>query len=131
MKFSQNQSLETPEINITPLVDIVFLLLIFFMVSSRFTDETSLRVNLPESGSGKTLNETVNTILSITANGKMFLGNHAVKKSELSTELARLKEQPLIIKADEGVAHGQVVEALDMAKSAGISKASIATNQSR
>jgi len=131
MKFSSGESLEVPEINITPLVDIVFLLLIFFMVSSRFTDETSLKVNLPESGAGESRSQTVNTVLSINVSGEMAIGKKTISRSALISELKKVKNQPLIIKADEGVSHGRVVEALDLAKSAGISKASIATDQAR
>jgi biopolymer transport protein ExbD len=122
----------TPEVNITSLIDVVLLLLIFFMISTTFVTQPGIRVNLPKASSKvKNVSQERNTII-ITAENTIFINREEVSNfEELRSLLVDLKkEQPgdlIIVKADEVVAHGIVVRVMDIAKTAGFSRIAIAT----
>lgn len=122
----------TPGVNITSLIDVVLLLLIFFMISTTFVTQPGIRVNLPKASSKvKNVSQERNTII-ITAENTIFINREEVSNfEELRSLLVDLKkEQPgdlIIVKADEAVAHGIVVRVMDIAKTAGFSRIAIAT----
>lgn len=125
---------EDPEVNLTPLIDVVFLLLIFFMVSTTFTRETELKVQLPEAG-GEAVEQPADAVeVVVSADGRYFVNERAVVNSELAT-LRRAIEKaaggrrdvPLVIRADARAEHQAVVRAMDAAGRAGFERLSIAT----
>lgn len=125
---------DEPEINLTPLIDIVFLMLIFFMVSTTFLREAELQIALPEASEEPS--EAVIKPLELTINeqGKVFLDGQALVNNQTATmrrALADAKadrdEVPLIIRADAAAEHQLVVSALDAAGQAGLNRVSIAT----
>lgn len=135
MKFATPVA-EEVSINLTPLIDIVFLLLIFFMISTTFQRETELEIALPEaSAKAQALGVVSAAVLEIDSNGLYRLGTRADGKSSemISVNPARLSETlrgistkhgttTLIIKADAKTSHQAVVRALDAAQKAGLKK---------
>lgn len=133
MKFVRANR-EEPEITLTPLIDIVFLMLIFFMVSTTFMRESSIDIALPEASEQPTRQATGPMVLSINARGAFFLDGRALVNSQRDTvrralEQARAadSERPLLIQADAEARHQSLVTAMDAAGLAGISRISIAT----
>ena len=137
MKFSRRGRHEAT-VELTPLIDVVFLLLIFFMVSTTFIRETQLKIDLPEAAGE--LQEIEEEIIEITVDR---LGDYAVNErllvnNELHT-LVRALEQVLetegsagsrlIITADANAAHQSVVRAMDAAGKVGLTRISITTQQ--
>ena len=135
MKF-QRRITQDLEINLTPLIDVVFLLLIFFMVSTTFTRENRLAVNLPEAD-GEPGEETARTIeISVRQGGAYAIDGRTLVNSELSTLMQGLEEVALgdrdvalILIADAEASHQSVVTAMDAIGKSGFSRLSIATRQ--
>ncbi len=135
MKF-QRRIQEELQINLTPLIDVVFLLLIFFMVSTTFTHETRLSVNLPEAD-GAPVQESPRQIeISVSQNGTYAIDGRVLVNSELSTLMQGLEEVAegdrdvsLILIADADATHQAVVRAMDAIGQSGFSRLSIATRK--
>ncbi len=135
MKF-QRRITQDLEINLTPLIDVVFLLLIFFMVSTTFTRENRLAVNLPEAD-GEPVQEAARTIeISVSQGGAYAIDGRTLVNSELSTLMQGLEEVALgdrdvalILIADAEASHQSVVTAMDAIGKSGFSRLSIATRQ--
>ncbi|MBV1906251.1 MAG: biopolymer transporter ExbD [Pseudomonadales bacterium] len=121
-------------VDLTPLIDVVFLLLIFFMVSTTFIRETELKVDLPEAV-GKLQNVDEDLIeITISAAGEYSVNNRILVNSSLKTLMAAMKEvsggdteRRLIITADAGARHDAVVRVMDVAGRLGMSHLSITT----
>ena len=130
MLFKMNSKIGKSRIDITPLVDVVFQLIIFFMLSSTFIMQPGIRVDLPSTRSVKA-DKTTGISVVIRSDGRIFLEDQEIKKNQLKEALQKRKEkQPsdfLVIKADQRARHGIVVEVMAIAKEAGISKVAIAT----
>ena len=117
-------------INITSLIDVLFLLLIFFMVSSTFLEQPGMKLELPETKS-HAQEKIENLVLEITANEQMILNGKITISADLEQHikelLPTLEEKTLILKADKHVTHGKVVKVMDIAKLSGLEKIIIAT----
>ncbi len=119
-----------PKLDVTPMADMVFLLLIFFMLSSPIFMQTGIKIKLPKAvtAEGELGNKV---ILNISKEGKFTLNEKETNLDNLERELrilfATREEKVLILRADKDVPHGVVVEALDKAKLAGAEKLAIAT----
>ena len=122
-------------IDLTSMIDVLFVLVLFFMVTTTFSDVGAIDVNLPASSSKASKIEKKDLSVSLNADGQIFLEENNEKKSvsleALSGELVRLKQSgadlSLVLRADKKVDHGSVVSILDRAKEAGIEKIAIAT----
>lgn len=118
-------------IEITPLVDMVFLLLIFFMLSTTFIVTPGIKVNLPRSSAEKVTQEKKEVQVVITEDNKVFVDKMLVDEGELERRLVRVGQQDpqtlIIIKADAKALHGKVVEVMDIAKQSGLNRLAIAT----
>ncbi|MFT6915456.1 MAG: biopolymer transport protein ExbD [Motiliproteus sp.] len=133
MKFKRQRPAEL-DVNLTPLIDVVFLLLIFFMVSTTFTKETHLKINLPKA-SGEAVSEAALVIdISISADGSYSINDQRLVNGKLDTlkrailKAARNKEGlPVIITADAQAPHQAVVSAMDAAGQLGFVQLSIST----
>ncbi len=125
---------ESVEVNLTPLIDVVFLLLIFFMVSTTFDKHTRLKVSLPESDSAvKQQNDEV-IELTIDAKGRYYVNERELVNSSLETLSLALKKTaagnmqlPVVLRADARTPHHAVVTAMDAAAQSGLTRLSIAT----
>ncbi len=130
MRFRKKKEDES-QISIAPLIDIVFLLLIFFMVTSHYDIASGVRINLPKVA-GKILNpEDENRItLIVDKTAKVYLEGKVIDHKELKKRLEiEVKEKGLlhlILQADSDVRHGNVVRIMDLAKSVGVNSIIIA-----
>jgi len=119
-------------INLTPLIDVVFLLLIFFMVSSRFSELTQLSVNLPEGESGACFTD-MPLLLIVDASGQMRLNGEPVPSDAPGLKQAMLRQingnsdTPVTLSADAMTPHHYVVTALDVAAQLNLKQLTIAT----
>lgn len=135
MKF-RRQSREELNVNLTPLIDVVFLLLIFFMVSTTFTRETQLSVDLPEA-TGLARDEAEKQVeILIDEAGNYRVNGQALVDTNMRTLQAAVYKVsegdttlPLVISADAQSAHESVVRAMDAAGQMGFSRLSIASVQ--
>jgi biopolymer transport protein ExbD len=115
-------------INVTSLIDVMFLLLIFFMVSSTFKNQPAINLVLPRSA---TASETVDTpaILFLTAEGEVYLNDTLVDQETLATRLQDLHDESgedrMVLRADENANHGDVVELIDTIKQSGFTRVSL------
>jgi len=119
-----------PEINLAPLVDIVFLLVIFFMVTSTFiTPESGLPVDLPQAVSGTERPQGVPTV-DVKADGTVYWKGEAVSDEKLMTvlraALAGDQEGTVLLRADRKTPHGRVVQVMDIVRRAGAKRVAIA-----
>jgi len=124
---------EATLINLTSLIDVVFLLLIFFMVSTSFALIRGIKVDLPTTTTTQEKIEQ-NIVISITKEGKIYLGKTRVSKTELVKTLKRQigkKKSLVVINADKDTRHGMVVEVMDLAKQGGAGKLGILTTPKR
>ncbi|MCG2633635.1 MAG: biopolymer transporter ExbD [Gammaproteobacteria bacterium] len=121
--------------NLTPLIDVVFLLLIFFMVSSTFKQESELLLDLPKANDQPVeATERVPVEVAIEADGKVYVNQHEVTDDTLNTlknamELAAGEQvsPAVVIRADRMAPHGRVVMALEASRLLGYSQISFAT----
>lgn len=135
MKF-RRQRADDEGINLTPLIDVVFLLLIFFMVSTTFTKETHLSVDLPEAIGEKSSEATeqieilINSDGSYSVNGLVLVNNKvATLRSALEKTSEGNTHLPLVITADAKTPHQAVVQAMDVVGQLGFARLSITTRQ--
>ncbi len=133
MKFARRTRQEV-DVNLTPLIDVVFLLLIFFMVSTTFTRETHLSIDLPEAGSAadpvadQTLEVSITREGSYAINGVSLLNNSAAAlKAAIEESSEGDSSVPMVITADSATPHQAVVTALDVAGKLGFSQLRITT----
>lgn len=117
--------------NLTPLVDVVFLLLLFFMLTSHFVREEVIELNLPEAESGVEGEETLEVVL--TAAGEILLGERPVAMEELprqmAGELALRGDKTVRLRGDKSVSLELSVGVLDAARKAGATSVDIVTRQ--
>ncbi len=132
----RNRKREDVELNLTPLIDVVFLLLIFFMVSTTFQKESQLQVHLPEASQepSPVVEETLE--IAINTGGQYFLNGRELTNNRLETLRAAInklsrgkRDMLLIIRADALTPHQAVVTAMDAAAQLGMLKLTIATSQ--
>jgi biopolymer transport protein ExbD len=129
--FIQNRIEETKsqELDLAPLLDVVFILLIFFIVTTVFVKETGVEVDKPTAVSTKQLQKSV-VMIAITANREiMYAGTNVGIKGVRATLMQAIKTQakPLVIQADKMVPTDLLVQVIDQAKLAGVLSVSIAT----
>jgi biopolymer transport protein ExbD len=118
-----------PDINISPLIDVVFLLLIFFMVTTAFVEETGVEVQKPRATSAKQL-EKKSIFIAVTPDGQVVHGGQEVGIHGIRGLVRRLiknKPRPVILMTDEDSRAGLVVDVIDECKVAGAKTVSIAT----
>ena len=133
MKFSGRVRQEV-EVNLTPLIDVVFLLLIFFMVSTTFTKETHLSIDLPEANSQSIRAKDLQIEILITQEGGFWVNGVALinrKQRTLRSAIDKVSKGdiaiPMVITADSATPHQSVVTAMDVAGQLGFSRLSITT----
>lgn len=135
MEF-RRQVREEESINLTPLIDVVFLLLIFFMVSTTFTKETHLAVDLPEASAEAVTVVKKGIDIVVRQNGDYAINGKNIINSQANTlyraleiEAAGDNRQPLVITADAKASHQAVVRAMDVAGKLGFEQLRITTQE--
>ena len=117
-------------INITSLIDVLFLLLIFFMVSSTFLEKPGMKLDLPKSQQKEAVRMEGYTLF-ITTDKTLYLNEEQVTLNTLPQKLkaiaSEIEEDGIVLQADEKVPYGLVVETMDIIKQSGITKLIVAT----
>ena len=135
-----HRSAESVEINLTPLIDVVFLLLIFFMVTTTFDRNAKLKVQLPESSAKIERTTGDSVVLSIDVKGNYYVNDRQVINVQLKTLKMALskvigdrdrKNITVILRADGNTPHQSVVRAMDAVAQLNLTKLSIATVESK
>lgn len=126
----QRRHLKKARIEIIPMIDTIFFLLVFFMIATLSMSEYGgLPVNLPKAASGQQP-PTEGVSVTLSKDGRVFLNKQEVKREifldRMVEYLAKNLDLPVIINADHEVQHGEVVEIMDIARQAGVSKMAIA-----
>ncbi len=134
MKFKIRQR-EELEIGLTPLIDVVFILLIFFMVTTTFDRSSELRIELPDATAQEKPTQEQVLEIAIDAEGQFFVNQVRVISSSpkalylaISKVAGGNKEMPVVLKADAKTPHQYVVTAMDTIGRLGMTRLSIATN---
>jgi len=130
MKFKRNRR-EEPAPDITPMIDVVFLLLIFFMLSTTFIVQPGITISLPKSSAEEIKKQKEEIEVSISREGDFYLDGNKVDLEALKERFINAAEGSMesvvIINADEKASHGNVVAVMDIAKASGITKLAVAT----
>lgn len=136
MKF-RRRTREELELNLTPLIDVVFLLLIFFMVSTTFQKESEISLQLPKASDDPVEVPAEQFEIVVNAAGKFFINDTELVNTDIETLRQALfdltggqRDIPITIRADAQTPHQAVVTAMDAAAQLGLSRMSIATSHS-
>ena len=134
-RFSRSNSESTDEagIDMSPLLDCVFILLIFFIVTTTFVEETGVEVDKPQAASAVQLEKT-SILIALTEKGEVVYGGREIGVSGVQPLVKRMLQKedvPVIVQADRAAESGLLVRIIDEAKLGGATKVSIATRQSR
>jgi biopolymer transport protein ExbD len=136
MQFRRQRG-EEVHVNLTPLIDVVFLLLIFFMVSTTFQKESHISLNLPEAdGEAAVAAEKLQIEIVISAQGEYAVNNQALANKKIDTLRRAIKDMaagksdlPVIISADATAPHQSVITAMEAAGQLGFNRLSITTRK--
>jgi len=124
---------DDPMPNITPLVDILFLLIIFFTVTTTFATSGGIDISLPEAASQRSLEKVDKLYVVVNRQGQAHIEGERMSDRELSERFRELSDKDadalVVIEADRQTSHGRVVTVMDLAKTAGLKRLAIATEQ--
>lgn len=128
MRFKRHIELEKGRLDIAPLIDVVFLLLIFFMLTSGFISRQGIRVNLPSAATAKAL-PGEDLIVSINSKDQLIIEDKKISIKELGSKIesAAKDKNSIMIKADKKASLGRVVEVWDLCRDGGITNINIGT----
>ncbi len=130
MKFAKHYSITKGELNMAPLIDVIFQQLIFFMLTSSFIMQPGIRINLPRAETTESVREQ-EVFVSVSEKGVIFFRDNPVTPEQLASLLSRESSRSvgvvLILKGDRMSQHGDVVKVMDIARRSGINRIAIAT----
>ncbi len=135
MKFTSRNPEEEVSINLTPLIDVVFLLLIFFMVSTTFDTTSQLKINLPQASQTQSAESTRKVNLLIDAKGVFYVNSRELTNNNSATLKAALERTmidgklPIVIQSDAASPVQSLVTAMDVVGQLGLPQVSIATTR--
>jgi len=137
MKFTDDNN-PGPKLNMTSLIDVVFLLLIFFMVTTTFEKQAKLKIVLPEATEKVKTQAKEQLIISISDKGAIYINNNELVNSKYESIAASLnnllksdEKPPVILRADANAAHKYVVTVMDVLADLDFKSVSIATTPSK
>lgn len=125
--FAEKQSQRRVTLDMSPMMDIVFLLLIFFLVTSTFLPDSGMDLELPESTTA-TASEMASTIISVAEDGSVQLNGEAITVTALQQRVAALPEadrERITVRADARVDYGVIVRIIDALRNAGVTTLSL------
>jgi len=130
-RFRSQKKRRPPEINLTPMIDVVLQLVIFFVVTTTFISvESGAQVNLPSADFSR-IEEAKTITVTITENNSIYIDGALVDEKELAqVAVAEVRQNPqamVVIEADKNVLHGKVVRVMDILRKSGAEKMAIAT----
>ncbi|MBN1404492.1 MAG: biopolymer transporter ExbD [Opitutales bacterium] len=126
---------EKTDINISPMIDMVFILLIFFIVTTVFVEEQGIEADRPQPGANSQQDEENEPIkLRIASNGQIFCNDQEIQSASIRSkveELLRKADVPVIIDVEEGVVSGKMIMMIDESRNGGADKVLVNTAQKR
>ncbi len=128
-RLSDTETESEVQINLAPLIDCLFILLIFFITTTAFIEETGITVEKPETSTSLSLNKK-SILIAITADGRIYYGGKEIGLNGVGSIVRRLcadESLPVVIQADENVSHGIFSKVYSEAKSAGAKEVSFST----
>jgi biopolymer transport protein ExbD len=132
MRRKGSRTEDEAEINMTPMLDVVFIMLIFFIVTASFVKESGIDVNRPDASTA-TVKERGNILVAITANDQIWIDRRQVDVRAVRANIERLyAENPqgsVVIQADKNSKNGLLVQVMDASRQAGVFNVSIAANE--
>jgi Biopolymer transport protein len=129
MKFKRNLYIEDARLDTVPLINCVFLLLIFFLLTSSFIFQPGIKISLPKAVTSEVIRENT-VVITITSDNRFYLNETPVTLLELKSKLEKTSTvEPVLIKADRDVILSKVVNIWDFCRDLGIKQVNIATNQ--
>ena len=129
-RLKRRTEIKKGQLDIAPLIDVVFLLLIFFMLTSNFVIQPGIKVKLPKAVTSEVLSSR-NLMITLTGQDLLFLNDQPTTVADLTREihLAAEENKTVLLRADSGASLGRVVEIWDLCRDAGVAQINIATNQ--
>lgn len=118
------------EVNISPLIDVVFILLIFFIVTAVFVKESGIEVNRPKATSAEQL-EMASTFVAIDENGQLYYAGEKISLNEVRHIVQKNEGRAVVVQVDERAASKVLIQVIDEARIAGAETVSVATEVSR
>jgi biopolymer transport protein ExbD len=129
---------DEPEINLIPLIDVLFCLILFLVLTTSFNQRAALRLQLPQAQAGVVPDERPPLILLVDVEGRFFVGNTEVERKDVGTLKAAIvqaagsdRTRPVVLRADGRTPHQSVITAMDALGQLGFTKLSIATTPER
>lgn len=129
-RLKRRTEIEKGQLDIAPLIDVMFQLLIFFMLTSNFVIQPGIKVKLPKAVTSEVLS-TRNLTVTLTGQDLLFLNDQPTNIRDLTREIkiAAEENKMVLLKADSSASLGRVVEIWDLCRDAGVSQINIATNE--
>jgi len=131
MRKNRSKNEEETEVNMTPMLDVVFIMLIFFIVTASFVKEAGVEVNRQQASTAEP-KESANLFIAITDNGQIWMDKRVIDVRAVRANIERLHaENPqgaVVIQADKNSKNGLLVQVLDAAKAAGVQNVSLAAD---
>jgi len=131
MRYRRKKERKQSEVNVTPMLDVVFIMLIFFIVTASFVKESGLDINRPDAATAER-KERGNILIAISATGQIWIDKRQIDPRAVRANIERLHaENPqgaVVIQADRDSKSGLVVEVMDAARLAGVYNVSIAAD---
>jgi len=129
MKFKLSLCIKDPQLDMVPLVNCVFLLLLFFLFTSDFIFQPVIKINLPKAVTSEVVQENT-AVITITSDNRFYLNDTPVTLMELKEKLEKSSSlEPVLIKADRDVSLSKAVSIMDYCRQIGIKQVNVATNQ--
>ncbi|HEY4128713.1 MAG TPA: biopolymer transporter ExbD [Gammaproteobacteria bacterium] len=138
MRLRERQRWEDPELNLISLVDVVLMLLVFFMMTTHFIQSTSVNIQLPSAGAPPVYTRSDGIEITVDAEGRYFIDQKPVAGSDptslrdaLLAAAGGKRDQPIILRADARSTHQSVVTVMDVAGALGFSQLQILTTETQ
>lgn len=129
-RLKRRTEIKKGQLDIAPLVDVMFLLLIFFMLTSNFVVQPGIKVSLPKAVSSEVIRSD-NLVVTLTGQDLLFLNDQPITVQDLAPQIRQAAQdnKTVLLKADTSASLGRVVEIWDMCRESGVPQINIATNQ--
>ena len=134
MRIRDHRAFDEPDINLVPLIDVILVLIIFFVVTTTFDARSMLKLELPQATGEPATSDTRALVVLVNADGRYFVQDREVLRTDIASLRAVIvevagddRERPVILRADARTPHQSVVTALDAVGQLGVTRVSIAT----
>jgi len=128
MRYKRREKNIVNDLNITPLLDMVFILLIFFVVTSSFITSKAVDISLPKASTGKEVSENAGFI-SIDKTGELFLNNEKTGFEQMKNNISELSGKTIVVAPDKEVSSGRLIEVIDFLRSNNITQIAVSVEE--